>query len=78
MKTVDRPDSVEDAKVTINDNDSDDDDQFQDCQSEIENDNNCGEPKLQLPSSLFASDFHEEVGMLNKAAPEYSMYFKPK
>ncbi|XP_055904916.1 protein LTV1 homolog [Eupeodes corollae] len=31
--------------------------------------NKDAEPKLQLPSSVFASEFEEEEGMLNKAAP---------
>lgn len=33
------------------------------------NDNNKNKPKIQLPSSVFASEFEEKEGMLNKAAP---------
>lgn len=28
------------------------------------------EPNIQLPSSVFASEVEEEVGLLNKAAPQ--------
>lgn len=33
------------------------------------------EPKIQLPSSVFASEVEEEVGLLNKAAPQSGTFF---
>lgn len=34
------------------------------------------EPKLKLPSSVFASGVEEDVGLLNKAAPQSGIFLK--